>query len=100
MTTWHNIKKSSYLHFWQQITGSNRYSEVAVSALQRFNLSSEGAVVVMRAKVTLTRKFWYKNNKEIYEITMDFRFQHWTYEGKKSNGTRNMKNINFPPKGF
>ena len=54
----------------------------------------------MRAKVTLTRKFWYKNNKEIYEITMDFRFQHWTYEGKKSNGTRNMKNINFPPKDF
>ena len=29
---------------------------------------------------------------------MDFRFQHYKYEGKQSNGTRNMKNINFVPR--
>ena len=28
---------------------------------------------------------------------MDFRFKHYNYEGKQSNGTRNMKNINFVP---
>ena len=29
---------------------------------------------------------------------MDYRFKHYNYEGKqKSNGTRNMKNINFVP---
>ena len=25
------------------------------------------------------------------------RFKHYNYEGKQSNGTRNMKNINFVP---
>ena len=28
---------------------------------------------------------------------MDFRFKHYNYEEKQSNGTRNMKNINFVP---
>ena len=28
---------------------------------------------------------------------MDFRFKRYNYEGKQSNGTRNMKKINFVP---
>ena len=31
----------------------------------------------------------------MYEIKMDFRFEHYNYEEKQSNGTRNMKNIHF-----
>ena len=36
----------------------------------------------MRAKLTLTKKFWCENN----------------HGGNQSNGPRNMKNVNFVPK--
>ena len=42
------------------------------------------------------QNFWNENK---YEITMDSQFLYYRYEEKQSNGTRNMKNVSFVPKG-
>ena len=52
-----------------------------VSELERFNQNSAGGEVVMRAKLALTKNFGENN-----------------HGGNQSNGTRNMKNVNFVPK--
>ena len=62
------------------------------------NSISEGAVLVIREKVLLTKNFdiktrYIRNNNGLPIPTLEF-------EGKQSDGTRNMTNINFALKEF
>ena len=57
----HNIEKTHIHTFGNRFPGSRYHSGVAVSELWRFNQNSEGAVALIRAKVTLTKKLGIKS---------------------------------------
>ena len=90
MTTQHNIKKTHIPIF------RNRLPGVAAIILELLFQNSEGAVVVMWAKVTLTKNFsiktlYIKNGNALPILTLEL----WM---EKSNDTRNMTCINFATK--
>ena len=75
--------------------------DVSVILEIKFLNFNESIRILLEGSCHVSCNYTYQNfwNENKYEITMDSQFLYYRYEEKQSNGTRNMKNVSFVPKG-